>query len=544
MKASARLTLALAVGLAPAAFVSPGALAVPVGATTPASASPAGGTAQASPAPAGEEARASLLRAGAPEAHATRAWALPSRPSGTSRCPVEEEDFRAVTALLARWADRARRLDDVPGLVLGLACGPDRTWTRGFGLADRERAIPATDTTLFRIASITKVFTALAVLQLRDDGLLALDDAVAEHLPWFRLENTSESQPVTLRHLLTHTSGLPTNSAATDFNRMTSPTVAEVRRALPTQHLAFTPGTAFKYSNLGFSVLGQVIESASGRSYRRYMEERVLAPLGLEHTVVHPSPDRSQARGYHLREPDRPRRPADFLHLASFTPAGGMATTAEDLVRFVSHLIAPERSSGALAPETLREMQRVHHWVDSAHGGSGLAWGVERRPGVHEIYHGGGLPTQTSHIRLDVPAGVGVVVLTNAEDADPARYATEALALLRMASEAGGAVENAQRTGGLDRYVGRYRFLDREMWVVRLAGRLGLVDPKGESPSASTMWLRPLSEHRFRIEGDWAKGETAEFVVEEGSGDAVQLRLPAFVLRRVGAVVTLRRPVP
>lgn len=454
---------------------------------------------------------------------------LPGGPGpgvGTPRCPLTEEDFRTAAAVLAQWAERRRRLDDVPGLVLGLACGTDRGWTRGFGLADRERGLAATDTTPFRIASITKVFTGLAVLQLRDAGRLSLDDPVADHLPWFRPANAGEMPPVRVRHLLTHTSGLPANSSATDFNRMTQPTAGEAIRAIPSQSLVFAPGSEFKYSNLGFAVLGRLVAAASGTSYRRYVRERILDPLGLTRTVAHPSPEARQAVGYHRRVPGRPRRRADFLHLAFATPAGGMATTGVDMVRFIGFLLDPGPKE-VLNAGTVREMARVHHWVDTARGGSGLAWGVEKRPGVHEVYHGGGLPSQTSHLRVDLEHGLGAVVLTNAEDADPASWAEEGLALLRLALE---------RDDGPspERYTGVYRWQESELWVVRLGGALRLVYPQAPRPSGTVARLRPVDGHRFRIEGGGAKGETAEFIVEEETGDVPRLRLPALLYRRTG----------
>lgn len=475
--------------------------------------------------------------AGAPPPARRPPLAAPAAGDTTRACRVTDAELRTVTALLARWTDRRRRLADVPGLVLGVACGPARTWTRGFGLADPGRDLAAADTTLFRIASITKVFTAHAVLRLRDEGRLALGDAVAEHLPWFEPANADGMPPVTIRHLLTHTSGLPANSAATDFNRMTQPTPVELRARLSGQRLLFRPGSAFKYSNLGYAVLGQVVEAASDEPYARYLERQVFAPLDFHRTVAHPSPDALQAVGHHLRVPGRPRRPADFLHLAAFTPAGGMATTATDMVRFLAVLLAPERRPGVVAPRTLREMQRVHHRVDSAGAGSGLGWAVERGSRTHVIYHGGGLPTQTSHLRLDLRRGFGVVVLTNAEDGGADVYAREALALLELA--AGNGEEDGERHDPtLERYAGRYRFQERELWVVRLSGGLGLIDPKAERPSSSFMPLTPTGAHRFRVEAGWAREETATFVVDETIGDVLRLRMPGLMYRRVGPVET------
>ena len=461
--------------------------------------------------------------------------------TSTVACSLSESDFRTVTAVLERWSDRRRRLSDVPGLVLGVACGSERTWTRGFGLADRERRLPATDTTTFRIASISKVFTAMAVMQLRDAGRLSLDDPVAEHLDWFRPANAGEHPPVRVRHLLTHTSGLPTNSAATDFNAMTQPTAGALIAALPEERLRFEPGTDSKYSNLGFAVLGQLVAEVSGRPFEVYLRRELLEPLGLDRTVPHPTQEAVQAVGYRPRVSGTGREPAEFLHLASFTPAGGMATTGDDMLRFTRFLLGPTRSPEVLDPETVREMQRVQHPVGDR-GGSGLAWAVERGPEMHVVYHGGGLPSQTSHLRLDLENELGVIVLTNAMDAGADAYAREALSLLRLAAESEASAEPRRQRRSPTDYTGRYRFREFELWVVRLGGRtwvidpVGLFDPLAGRPSTTAMELVPTGEHRFRVVSGWAKGETASFAVDEGVERALRLRMPAMTLRRIGAV--------
>jgi hypothetical protein len=243
-----------------------------------------------------------------------------------------------------------------------------------------------------------------------------------------------------------------------------------------------------------------------------------------------------------------------------------MATTAADMTRFLAFLLDPERTPGVLEPGTLAEMVRVHHRVDSARGGSGLAWAVERGPGTHVVYHGGGLPSQTSHLRLDLDAGTGAIVLANAEDADPAAYAEEGLALLRLAAAAsgggagasGGDAGGARRSvGGAGRtapaarpapafdpvrYTGRYRWGEREAWVVSLGGSLWIIDPAWTTdplagrPTRSATRLVPLGGHRFRLEGGGARGETAEFVVDAPREEVIRLRMPSLVYRRTGSI--------
>src|SRR5262249_9125051 len=145
--------------------------------------------------------------------------------------------------------------------------------------------------TIYRIASITKLFTSTAVLQLRDAGKLQLDDPITRHLSWFNIQNRySDAPPITIRHLLTHTPGLPPEAAFPYWTDATSPPLDQITETLPQQETVRPPDIEWKYSNLGLALAGEIVAAVSGQSYEDYIEQHILDPLGMNSTYIR-SPD-------------------------------------------------------------------------------------------------------------------------------------------------------------------------------------------------------------------------------------------------------------
>lgn len=162
-----------------------------------------------------------------------------------------------------------------PGLSIALVSDQKLLWAKGFGYANVEKKKHATPKTRYRIASITKLFTATAVMQLRDEGKLSLDDNVVDHLPWFKPKKTfDERPPVRIWHLLTHTSGLPRESSSPYWTDMQFPTREEMIKTLSTQEAVAPTETLWKYSNLALSVAGEVVQVASGMPILNTLRKR------------------------------------------------------------------------------------------------------------------------------------------------------------------------------------------------------------------------------------------------------------------------------
>src|SRR5947209_2774266 len=187
--------------------------------------------------------------------------------------------------VLESWLESQLAYRELPGLSIGIVLGEELIWARGFGFADVASRTPATRRTQYPLASISKLLTATAVLQLRDRGRLRLDDPVADHLPWFRLRTRDPDDPaITIRQLLTHTAGIPRDAPFPYHTDIKYPTREQWVESVPTLDPVYSPETKWKYSNLGFAVLGEVVAAASGIGFDRYVRDCVLDPLGLRNT--------------------------------------------------------------------------------------------------------------------------------------------------------------------------------------------------------------------------------------------------------------------
>jgi len=264
----------------------------------------------------------------------------------------------------------------IPGLAITVIHGHDTLWHHDYGLADVARGEKIGPGTRFRLGSMSKLLTGLAVVQLRDAGKLGLDDKVTRHLPWFRLAG-DEHPAITIRELLLHLSGLPLDAPGASWTDRVMPTREQVMRDLPEIAPVLPAETTWKYSNLGYVLLGMVIEAASGQPYADYIEAHVLGPLGMAETLVEPAADAPHlALGYGSRGPDGLREPRAFLAMGAMTPAAGITATANDMARLASWAL--EDSDGpVLSALSRREMLRVHADYSDFSGGEGLGWEVK-----------------------------------------------------------------------------------------------------------------------------------------------------------------------
>jgi CubicO group peptidase (beta-lactamase class C family) len=335
----------------------------------------------------------------------------------------------------------------IPGMAWGVLARGGLVHEGGAGtMREPEDRRPDADT-VFRIASMTKSFTATTVLLLRDDGALRLDDPVALYVPeladW-RLP-TADSAPVTVRQLLTMSAGLATDDPWGDRQQdLPLDRFAALLAADPT--FAWPPGTTFEYSNLGYGILGRVITNAAGREYREVVRDRLLRPLGLTSTVflAEDVDETRLAHGYVHREDRWIREGTDGY--GALAAMGGLFSTVRDLARWIAGFVdafpARDDPEGPhpLRRSSRREMQQVQRatgpWVP-AHApdteptvlsaGYGFGLSIERRVDIGTIVrHGGGYPGFGSHMAWHPASGLGVVTLGNL------RYAPVHDAVLEM----------------------------------------------------------------------------------------------------------------
>ena len=238
----------------------------------------------------------------------------------------------------------------LPGVAVGVVADQDLVWSAGFGFADTAAKVPITPQTKFRMASHSKLFTATAVMQLREQGKLRLDDPVSKYLPWFQVKAADpDDPPITIEELLTHSSGLP-REAGSHWTTFDFPTTEELRGLMAERQAPFSPDVRWKYSNLAYSVAGMVIEAVSGQRWADYVQQHIYAPLGMTSSSVDADVP-GLAVGYSRLMPDNSRGTNPFIDARGMAAATGITSTVEDMARFASAQFRAGRRGGSRDPE-------------------------------------------------------------------------------------------------------------------------------------------------------------------------------------------------
>jgi len=309
----------------------------------------------------------------------------------------------ALRAELDRLAATAQAAERQPSLSACVFRDGVPVWTHAVGIADVDTAADASPDSQYRIGSITKTFTAVLVMQLRDAGALSLDDPLTKHIP------ESPHAP-TIRRLLSHTSGIQREPPGEIWESMQPPTREELVAQLGDAEQVLAPGFTWHYSNLAFALLGEVVARHHGRDWFEVLEERVLRPLRLVDTVLAPT---RAARGYFV-EPF-----SDAVRLEPDVEANGTAaighlwSTARDLAAWGAFIARPDET--VLAPATVDEMALVETMVDQERWSLGWGLGLELYRSGERVFagHGGAMPGFLAGLVVARKERIGAAVLTN-----------------------------------------------------------------------------------------------------------------------------------
>lgn len=361
--------------------------------------------------------------------------------SDPQRVAKLEGAFPEIDRIFGRYASER----NVPGMVWGIVIDGRLAHIASVGVANRSNRAAVTKSTVFRIASMTKSFTALAVLKLRDEGRLSVEDPVSKWIPEFgTMEMPSrDAPPIRVRHLLTHSAGFPEDNPWGDqqLGASEEDLTRWLKLGIP---FSTEPGTRYEYSNYGFGLLGRIVSKASGVPYDQYLQKQILAPLGMSASTLESSQAKASDRaiGYR-RQPDGSYLEEPPLPHGAFGSMGGLLTTATDLGRYVAfHLSAwPPRDdaeSGPVHRSSVREMNdlwRTSNLTVSRPNGKvqaetrGYGYGLRISTDCrfeHVVGHGGGLPGFGSYMAWLPEHGVGIFAMANLTYVGPAQPINEA----------------------------------------------------------------------------------------------------------------------
>jgi CubicO group peptidase (beta-lactamase class C family) len=452
------------------------------------------------------------------------------------------------------WLDAQRDYEELPSIAAAIVHDQELVWSGAFGMADLDEQRPAATRTLYSICSISKLFTSVAVMQLRDRGKLGLRDRVSDHLGYFDLKQKyDESTPVTIEGLLTHSAGLPRESDHPYWSgpEYAFPTKQEVIDRLSHQETLHPSQTEYQYSNLGLSLAGYIVEQLSGQPYDRYMREHILDPLGMRdtHTEMPQQHIGGQlATGYTSITRQGTRNEVPFFLAKGIAPAAGYASTVEDLAKFAMWQFRLRGDyEELLHAYTLAEMQRVQFTRPGSSTLRGLGFSISSRNGETFVGHGGSCPGFRTQFSTQPDSKIATIALVNAI-VNAGKYTRGIYDIVSDAIKAASTDEEEPTSGPgtadgpseaqaiePDRYLGTYTggLGGGETVVVRWRGGIATINLPTDDPGGSLTELRHVEGDTFRSVRDG--GELGNEVVFEAGADGriYRMRTPLNFRTRV-----------
>ncbi len=447
---------------------------------------------------------------------------LRAQAPGGAATVASDPDVLAAQRLFSAWLEGQILYRHLPGVAVGVVADQELIWSAGFGVADTGKPVAMTPQTKFRMASHSKLFTATAIMQLRERGKLRLDDPVSKYLPWFQVKTAdAEDPPITIEELLTHSSGLP-REAGSHWTTFDFPTTEQLRGLMAERQAPFSPEVRWKYSNLAFSIAGMVVEAVSGQGWADYVHQNIYAPLEMTASSVDRNVD-GLAVGYGRLMPDGTRAVNPFIDARGMAAATGITSTVEDMAKFVSAQFRKGRMGGRqiLSTGSLREMHRVRMLENNWTQGNAIGFAVRRERDKVYVSHGGSYPGYQTNTLMQIDGKVGVIVLSNADDANPGAIATQLMNTVGEAVAKALSAAPAVTTTwdpAWSRFAGLYRGRGGESQVIELNRRLVIISPNAANLD-NPIRLEPIGNGQFRYvaaAGGGPVGEIVRFVEDNG----------------------------
>ncbi|MDJ0879872.1 MAG: serine hydrolase domain-containing protein [Halieaceae bacterium] len=437
--------------------------------------------------------------------------------SSASEPLADHQDVQAGIFLANAWLENRLNYDRVPGASIAVVADQETVWTEGFGYARLRGKVPATPDTRYSICSVSKLFTSVGVMQLRDAGKLDLDAPLDQVLPWYDLPPHADAEePVTLRNILSHVAGLPREAVTPYWVDEDFPARGTIQDGVGEQEALYRPYERFQYSNLGMSLAGEAIAAASGEDYHDYVRENILTPLGMSETTSElPVADygKSFAAGYRLPGDNGKRPEVGKYQLNGIAPAAGFASSANDLARFAKWQFRLRENGGeeVIKATTLREMQRLQ-WAEPDMDGAnwGLGFALSKVGKDIWVGHGGYCPGYRTSFLVRPQDKVAVAMMVNVNDVAPSNMVRQVIALMgpgieKAAKANGESADDAAEDEGEEVDLGAYQGVyGREQMPINYAlaatskGLTG-ISLYSDKPADFKLNLRHEEGHVFRV---------------------------------------------
>ena len=329
--------------------------------------------------------------------------------------PAFQQPYEQVIQAFEKFASEQMAFDQTPGISVGFI-KDDFTWARGFGYADLENSTPATPESSYRMASITKTFTAFAILQLVEAGKIDLNAEIQTYVPYF----PRKKWPITIRQLLGHLGGIPHYvDRDKELHNKTHKNTREAIAIFQDYDLVAEPGTKYHYSSYGYNLLGAAIEMASGQTYGEFIKQHIFDPLGMSDSRMDDptAPIPNRVKGYRFANGKIIR--SEFVDMSSRFAAGGTRSTINDLLTYAQGIMQGK----LLEPQTWRKMLVPMATKDGILTGRGMSWNIRPRRGHYQISHGGSQAETKIYLLIFPLENFAVAIASNLETFDREFYA-------------------------------------------------------------------------------------------------------------------------
>ena len=415
-----------------------------------------------------------------------------------------KKNYDEAFKLIEIWLEAQKDFENIPGMVALIVDDQNILWKGTFGKANLEIDKNMKPNTICSICSITKSFTAVAIMKLIDEGKLNLNDKVKDILPFYKVNQKFPVNGfVTVGSLLSHASGLPGNSGHSYFSgpNFIFPSQKEFRSTLKDLETKGEVGANINYSNIGYALLGEIITEISNMPYEDYLQKEILNPLNMTETYMGTMIAMSeQATGYTAINRNGKRKRVNLFDTKAMKPAMGLWTSINDLAKYISwqFRLYEASQSEILKPSTLKNMHSIHSTSKNGY----LRWGlgfevIESSNGDTWVSHGGTCPGFVSLLQLNVSTKIGLAVMINGNRSQTFKYLNGIKQILSKVKT----IENtANHEVNLNDYIGFYNMnpWNSEVYISSWAENLVVLQLPENSPKHGMMFYKHISGDTFR----------------------------------------------
>lgn len=425
--------------------------------------------------------------------------------------------LEAAIELIDSWLSTYTSHKELPSVSVGIVQGNDLVFAKSYGYANIEEGKLAATTTNYRVGSVSKSFTAVSILQLAEKGQLKLDDPVHKYLDWFTSGLDESLEKITIRQLMSHSAGIRREIKGFVWDTRVFPSDEELKEIALGSIVSYEPLETFKYSNLGFAILGKVVEEISGISYAEYVRANIFEVLDMNNSNIDEGlRDANIAQGYDRKITGFERKAIDYYETSSFHSAAGVNSNVEDLSKYISALVI---GSGKLLSDfSKREMQRVQYSRKGETESYGLGVVIDIAVDGHELVrHDGAVPGFEAEFAFDKTSGLVVVVLINASETPKSVIVNEIFKTIKRVEE------NLKPS---DKDVSKYQGMFSSLWTasfVPIKGNVLYYESFADKISDFKI-MTPVADSadsftNGEVEGYFMPGENINFVFD---GDSIE----------------------